>query len=242
MIDLFKKLYKGSRADIFEYLKQAVVKGKKTFVVTANPEIFSKADKDDSLQKLLLDEQTLITPDGEGIVKGASMLGLPVKEKIAGVETVEYLLDVCAKEGKCVYFYGSKQEVLEALQQRLETKYPGYQIVGMKNGYDYKEDEVFQDMKQKNPDLILVALGVPRQEQVIYRHLDEFNKGVFIGVGGSLDVLSGTKKRAPQILIKCKLEWAYRLAKEPSRIKKFCHTHIGFIFQIRKLAKEMKSS
>lgn len=238
MITLFEKLYKGSRKEMFQALSTCIQNERLMFVVTANPEIFAKAENDESLQKILLDTRTTITPDGEGIVKGAKMLDMQVTEKIAGVETVDYLLSICSDKKKKVYFYGSKQENLDALKKQIAIKYAGIDIVGMKNGYDHKEEEVFADMQIQQPDLILVALGVPRQEEAIYRHLDTFSKGIFIGVGGSLDVLSGVKKRAPKILINCKLEWAYRLMKEPSRIKKFCDTHITFILHVRKLAKE----
>ncbi|MCI8540975.1 MAG: WecB/TagA/CpsF family glycosyltransferase, partial [Erysipelotrichaceae bacterium] len=75
----------------------------------------------------------------------------------------------------------------------------------------------------------------PKQELAIYRNLKKVDKGLFIGVGGSLDVLSGVKKRAPKFIIRCKLEWLFRLLKEPRRIKKFYQTHITFLFKIRKL-------
>lgn len=240
MIALFEKLYKGSREDMFQTLVSCLENQKLMLLVTANPEIFAKAEQDEKVQRILLDERTTITPDGEGIVKGAKMLDMPVTEKIAGVETVEYLLSVCSSQKRKVYFYGSKQETLDALKKQIDERYSGIVIAGMKNGYDNKEEDVFADMRKQDPDLILVALGVPRQERVIYQHLNEFSKGVFIGVGGSLDVLSGIKKRAPKIFIKCKLEWAYRLMKEPARIKKFCNTHITFVFHVRKLAKGRK--
>ena len=93
---------------------------------------------------------------------------------------------------------------------------------------------VFADMKAKEPDIVLVALGMPAQEKLIYKHLKDFNKGIFVGVGGSLDVLSGTKERAPQFFIKHNLEWAYRIMKEPKRLKRFYNSHVKFIFKLRK--------
>src|SRR5699024_7829218 len=93
-----------------------------------------------------------------------------------------------------LYLYGSKQEVLEALVEKLHREYPQLKVVGIKNGYDNLADDVFDDMAKQQPDIALVALGVPRQEKEIWHHFSQFNKGLFIGCGGSLDVLSGMKK------------------------------------------------
>lgn len=76
---------------------------------------------------------------------------------------------------------------------------------------------MFEKIAKEKPDIVLVALGIPLQEKLIYKHLDQFNKGIFVGVGGSFDVISGHKKRAPKIFIKLNLEWLYRILKEPKR-------------------------
>lgn len=240
MIELFEKLYKKDDLSFYEELKNRMVMEQKTFLVTANPEIFSRSQKDKEVAQLLLDENTMISPDGEGIVKACQMLDIPIWGKIAGVDTVSHLLEFAHIYHKKVYFYGSKQEVLEALHKKINKTFPDLLVCGLKNGYDNQGSDIIDDMLKQQPDLILIALGVPRQEKFIYQNLDKFDKGIFIGVGGSLDVLSGTKKRAPKLLIKCKLEWAYRLLKEPKRIRKFCDTHIGFMREIRTLAKHRK--
>lgn len=237
MLEYFDKLYKGNDHEFYQLLEDKIKEQKKCLLVTANPEIFSRALENRELHQLLLDERVMISPDGEGVVKAAKMLDYQIWGKIAGVDTVDQMIAVCEKHHYSVYCYGSKQEVLDALRKKWQTAYPDLIIAGMKNGYDHNEDEVFSDMAKQQPDLILAALGVPKQELAVYRHFDQFDKGLFIGVGGSLDVLSGTKKRAPAFLIKCKLEWLYRLLKEPKRIKKFYQTHILFLFKIKKLKK-----
>ena len=90
-------------------------------------------------------------------------------------------------------------------------------------------------MIKKEPDIVLVALGMPLQEELIYKYFDKFKKGIFIGVGGTFDVLSGSKKRAPKILIKLNLEWFYRIIKEPKRIKKFWNNNVKFMWYIKNL-------
>ena len=237
MRKLFDKLFKESPDVLNEILEANVVDQKKTFVVTANPEVFMKASEHELLSTMLLDDQVIITPDGEGIVMAAKKLGYKIWGKIAGVDTVEKMFDLGNSHHSKLYIYGSKQEVLDQLQERLNTRYENLQVVGLKNGYTNNADEVFKDMVAKEPDIILVALGVPKQEMLIASHLSEFKKGIFIGCGGSLDVLSGSKKRAPKIFIKLKIEWLYRICKEPKRIKRFYESNVKFLFMINKMKK-----
>lgn len=238
MKELFTKVYKKSKEALFQELKDRLLQNEKTFVITANPEIFMRAEQNHDIHDLLMREDIYVTPDGEGIVKGASMLDMPVWGKIAGVDTVSYLLKAANDANKKLFVYGSKQEVLDAFAQLLEKQYPNLLIAGLKNGYDSNEQEVFEEMRQAAPDVVLIALGVPRQEQLIEAHYHEFTKGIFLGVGGSIDVISGMKKRAPQFFIDMKLEWLYRIAKEPKRFKRFYQSNIKYIFRIRHLAKE----
>lgn len=238
MIKLFDKLYKDDCNSLFTLVKSRLLNEEKTCIVTANPEIFMKSVQNSMLVDILLDENTIVTPDGEGIVKAARMLDYEIWGKIAGVDTVEYLLEQAALNDKKVYIYGSKQSVLDAFKEKYLAKYPKLNLCGLKNGYENSGDMVFQDMLAQQPDLILVALGVPRQEIEIFKHFHEFKKGVFLGVGGSIDVLSGTVKRAPAIFINLKLEWLYRIAFDPKRWKRFYNSHVKFIFYIKKLARK----
>ncbi|MDD2435922.1 MAG: WecB/TagA/CpsF family glycosyltransferase, partial [Bacilli bacterium] len=107
-------------------------------------------------------------------------------------------------------------------------------IGALLNGYSKDKDKDFETIFKTNPDIVLVALGMGNQEKLIYRHLNKFKKGIFVGVGGSLDVLSGTKKRAPKIFIKLNLEWLYRICKEPKRIKRFYQNNIKFLIKLKK--------
>lgn len=234
----FDKLYKGDATTLYQQLENRLVTKKKTMVVTANPEILMKAEENAEMEKALLSEDTIITPDGEGVVHACKQLGYSLWGKIAGVETVEKLFQIGNENQLGLYIYGSKQEVLDALEQKLRAQYPQLQLLGLKNGYTHKDDAVAEDMVEKKPDIILVALGVPRQELFIWKYFDQFDQGVFVGCGGSLDVLSGMKKRAPRIFIRLKLEWLYRISSEPTRFKRFYDSNIKFLFKIRKLKKK----
>lgn len=238
MKNLFEKVYPHTKEQLFQELKQVLVENTRLFLITANPEIFMKSMSDAEIKKMLLDKDVIITPDGEGIVKGAQMYQTKVAGKIAGVDTVEFLIDSAAELDKSIYIYGSKETVLQAFKQKYEKKYSNLHIKGLRNGYEYDDQFIIDEIVDKKPDIILVALGVPRQEKLIYSKMSKFSKGIFIGVGGSIDVLSGTKKRAPKLFIKLKLEWFYRIAREPKRWKRFYDNNIKFISYIRKDTKE----
>lgn len=233
----FDKLYRGSCKAFFSLARNRLEQEQKMFVVTANPEIFMQADENEDLHKLLLSPDTTLIADGIGIVKGANILGIRLEERIPGVELAEFLLSACSTLHKSVYLFGAKREVLDALCTVCAAKYPGLKLAGSCDGYVQDKDRVFHEIRAASPDLVLVALGVPLQEQLIFRHLNEFSKGVFVGVGGSFDVLSGMKARAPKLFIRLNLEWLYRILREPSRLKRFYQNNIKFIFRLRKLKK-----
>lgn len=237
--ELLKRLYPNSQKAFHEELKQALLLEKKTFVITANPEIVMKAEADKELQAMLTDERVQIVADGIGIVKANEMLQLGNVDRIPGVEIVEALFTYANAYHKRVCILGAKQEVLEALQLKFHQSYPDLELVSAIHGYVKDKDAVMKTFCEEQPDIILVALGVPSQEKLIYRHWDAFDHGIFVGIGGSLDVLSGMKKRAPKIFVKLNLEWLYRIAKEPSRLKRFYESNVKFINKVRKERKSI---
>lgn len=237
MKKLFERLFKGTEADFHKLMIENLENDSKMFIVTANPETFMKSVYDKEIETLLLDKDATLVPDGIGIVKASRMLDYDIKERITGVDIAYKLLEYGNDLGKSIYLFGSKQEVIDDLVKVINNDYPNLKIVGSKNGYEKNKDKIFDDIKKKEPDIVLVALGIPAQEKLIYKHLDKFKKGIFVGVGGSFDVISGHKKRAPKIFIKLNLEWLYRLMKEPSRLKRFYDSNIKFMFMIRKIKK-----
>ena len=193
------------------------------------------SEKDVEVKKLLEDNNTILVPDGIGIVKSANILGYKIKERITGIDIANKLLYLGDKLNKKIYFFGAKEEVVSDLVKVCQEKYPNLKIVGYSNGYVDNKDKVFDNISKLNPDIVLVALGIPYQEKLIYKHLDKFKKGVFVGVGGSFDVMSNHKKRAPKIFIKTNTEWLYRIVTEPYRLKRFYNSNVKFIFKIKKL-------
>lgn len=229
-----QRVFPGTAEEFAEKAGRAMLSGEKMFIVTANPEIFMHAEKAPPLHAMLMDERAAVVPDGISVVKAMRQLGLPAKERITGVDLAEKLLEQAGKAGKSVYLLGAKEEVVSTLAKNLREKYPGI-AVSFHNGYDGDKDTIFrEEIAKAAPDLVLVALGVPAQELLISRHLGEFSKGVFVGVGGSFDVLSGLKQRAPSFFVKTNTEWLYRILREPSRLKRFWQNNVKFLGQVKK--------
>ena len=234
MKDYFDNIYKFSKDKLYENLKQSLINNKKEFIITANPEIFMTAKDNSLVSKMLLDSNNIIVPDGISIVKSARRFGINLEERITGVDLSEYLLSLANKYKKSVYLFGGKKEVVNKLAEIIKDKYPHISNIYVKDGYVKNKGEVFNDIRKKKADIVLVALGVPLQEEMIYSNINKLSKGIFVGVGGTFDVLSGTKKRAPRIFIKLNLEWLYRIIKEPRRLKRFFKYNIKFVCLVNK--------
>lgn len=231
--EYLKRVYGGSARSYFERAEKALLSGERLFTVTANPEIIMHADRDPKIKKLLLSPDAEIIPDGISVVKAMNTLGCEASERITGVDLTAHLLMAAGENGKSVYLLGAKEEVVSALAEKLRAEHPDI-TVNYHNGYDGDKDVIFDEIAALAPDLVLVGLGVPAQELLIYRHLPKFTRGVLVGVGGSFDVLSGSKKRAPQFFVKTNTEWLYRIAKEPQRLGRFWNNNVKFLREVRK--------
>ena len=191
-------------------------------IFTPNPEIIMCAKQDDELREIL-NGADLCTADGRGVVYGAKILNDPVPERVAGFDLTCALLERLAKTGDGVFLFGAKPGVADIAKANLEKKYPGINIAGTRNGYFKTEDEpgIVDEINKSGAKLLLVCLGAPKQEKWIEAHKAELNVNLCMGVGGTLDVLAGVAKRAPEVFIKLNMEWVYRLLKNPSRIGRF---------------------
>lgn len=192
-----------------------------TMVVTPNSEIVQRASKDGELCSLI-SSADLIIPDGIGLVYASRILGCPLAERVTGIDFLESIIAFLEKNGKSIYFLGSRPGVAEAAAERIKEKYPTLTVAGTHHGYFKPEEEagIVREINDSEADFLCVALGAPKQERFIYSHRDELNVSGAIGVGGSLDVWAGTLKRAPVFYRKHGLEWLYRLIQEPGRYKR----------------------
>ena len=228
----FDKIYKKSKNEFFNELEEKLINNKKQFIITANPETIMYSEKNNDLKQAVIDKDTLVVADGIGIVKGAKILNYDINQTIPGIDIAVKLMELGNNYNKKIFLFGAKREIIEKMKNVIRNKYNNLEIVGAVDGYVENKDKIFEDIKKCEPEIILVALGIPQQECLIYKHLNEFNKGIFVGVGGSFDVISGDKKRAPKIFIKFKLEWLYRILKEPKRIKRFFNSNIKYLYKL----------
>ncbi len=187
-------------------------------VFTPNSEIIQAAYKDKAF-KNRLNSASLNIADGIGVVYASRILGIPLKERVAGFDLMCAFMGVCAEKGARVFLFGSKEGVAKEAADELLRRHSSLNICGMRNGYftDADTDDIIAQMNASNPDVILVCLGAPKQENWIYDNAPKLNTKIMMGCGGSLDVLAGRVERAPERWQKLGLEWAYRLKKEPKR-------------------------
>ena len=187
-------------------------------VVTVNPELLMAAQSDLGYREIL-NQASLALPDGVGLLWGSHVIGQPIRQRVAGVDTVEKLAALAARKGYRVFFLGAAPGVAKDAADRLAERYPGLQVVGCYAGSPAKseEPEILGRISRAHPDLLLVAYGAPKQEEWIHRNRRALGVAVAMGVGGSFDFISGRAVRAPGWMQRIGLEWLHRLYREPWR-------------------------
>ena len=205
-------------AQAVEAVQQFIAEKKVALVATANAEMLMRSTQDEEL-KDILNQADLVVPDGAGTVWAAGHLGEPMPERVAGFDLAQELMREAPARGDRIYFFGSAPGVADKAKAKAEELYPGIQVVGTRNGFFTEADEpgIIAEIKAARPDILLAALGVPKQEKWLKKHMQELQVPVSIGVGGTLDVLAGVMEWAPLWMQKAKLEWLFRGLKQPSR-------------------------
>jgi len=197
--------------DIFSSLQNRV-RRKIAFV---NADCFNKGFVNPAYRELLTHFDQ-VYPDGSGVALAGRLLGQPVKANVNGTDMLPLLAERAAKQGFSLYLLGAKPGAAEKMRDNLVARFPELRVVGCHDGYCLENVE--DDINQAKPDLLLVALGVPLQEQFIADRFASLQAGVMIGVGGLFDFYSGNMPRAPRWLRRLGLEWTFRLAMEPRRM------------------------
>lgn len=191
------------------------------FVVTADSSGLYAQTRDPDFRRVL-ERADMVTPDSVGVVWAARRLGKPVQGRVSGVELVDRLCARSAERGYRIFILGAAPGVAEMAAERLRLRYPGCNIVGTRHGYFPAEDDriVAEEVAAFRPDILFVAMGIPRQEKFIAATMDLIRAKVAIGVGGSFDVFSGKTKRAPMLIQRLNLEWLWRLLMNPRKYAK----------------------
>jgi N-acetylglucosaminyldiphosphoundecaprenol N-acetyl-beta-D-mannosaminyltransferase len=202
-------------------IEQLLNAGTAAQVVTLGAEMANLA-YGDARYRAVVNAADLVVPDTIGIVLASRWIGVPLRERVAGVDLLERLCAFAAPKGLPVYLLGGAPGVARAASVALMQRHTGLRIAGADHGYfEDSEDAVISDrIAASGARLVFIGLGFPRQEYWIRDHLARLGTAVCIGVGGSFDVLSGMRSRAPLAMRRLGLEWLYRLVREPRRLRR----------------------
>lgn len=177
---------------------------------------------DDPQMRDIVNACGIINADGASVVLASRYLGNPLPERVAGIDLMQELLNLANQKGYSVYFLGAKEEVLQDMLLAFKTTYPALQVAGARNGYFTadEEDQIARELAELQPDMVFVGITSPKKEYLIQSFMDQGVDAVYMGVGGSFDVLSGHIARAPKWVQSLHLEWFFRLINEPKRLFK----------------------
>ena len=187
----------------------------------------------------------LINADGASIVWAAKKLGVPLTERVAGIDLFENLVKLAAEKGYKIYLFGAKEEVVQKVKKIFEEKYPTLQIVGVRNGYftEADEPEIVKNMAESGADMMFVAFSSPKKEFWVNKYLNDLNIPFVMGVGGSFDVVAGVTDRAPKWMQDHGLEWFYRFIQEPRRLwNRYVVGNWKFVAYTYKVKREQKAA
>ena len=209
-------------SDNKEELLKEIENKKRVNIISGNPEVLYNGIKNEFLKNSFTKEDALIIPDGVGTLLAAKINGIDITEKIAGIEVMNMLLEEARDKNLKVFLLGAKEEILIKCKEKIKESYDGIDIVGSNNGFFDLDncDDLIEKINESKADILFVAMGAPRQEVFIEKYKDKLCCKIFMGVGGSFDVFAGNVNRAPQFMINIGMEWFYRVAKEPWRIKR----------------------
>lgn len=198
-----------------------IVKAKKVsnYVVRPNAEIVTLAQTDSQL-KQTLNKADLSIPDGIGVVIAASLLGLNLKERFGGPESMLDIVTLAEKNNFSVYLLGSKAKTVAKAAKNLQKKYKSLKLVGYQSGYFNKNNTIVKEINDLKPNIVFVGMGAPRQEKWIWENQSRLTANLLVCEGGSFDYLAGEVRRAPVFIRKIGFDWLFRLAVQPWRLKR----------------------
>lgn len=225
-------------------VEKIIKAGKPTQHVVINALKVNLMNENAELQKIV-NACPLINADGASIVWAAKKLGVPLTERVAGIDLFENLVKLAAEKGYKIYLFGTKEEVVQKVKRIFEEKYPTLQIVGVRNGYftEADEPEIVKNMAESGADMMFVAFSSPKKEFWVNKYLNDLNIPFVMGVGGSFDVVAGVTDRAPKWMQDHGLEWFYRFIQEPRRLwNRYVVGNWKFVAYTYKVKREQKAA
>ena len=206
-----------------ELVKISFLSGDKRVFYTPNLEMLEGARRNEETKKIL-NSASVLLPDGEGLLLASRLMGEAIQNKVSGIDFGEELIALCKEEGKSVFLLGGAPSIAKKAAKKLIKKHPKLNICGIHDGYFSSRDEgaLIKKIQRAEPDALIVCMGFPKQEKFVYEHRNDFRDVKVIAcLGGALDVWSGKKTRAPDIVQRARLEWLWRILCDPRRAKRF---------------------
>ena len=207
--------------------------------VVVNVDKLVKASRDESLRRVIND-CALVNADGMPVVWASRLLGKPLKERVAGIDLFEALMRRAAEKGWRVFLLGAREDVVLAVRDAYQDKYPQMLFAGWRNGYwngEQEEAEVVEQIRASRADLLFVAISSPKKEIFLGRHQAAMKIPFAMGVGGTFDVAIGRIRRAPRWMQRWGLEWLFRFMQEPRRLfRRYFIDDMAFIWLLIKEA------
>ncbi|MCV6627135.1 MAG: WecB/TagA/CpsF family glycosyltransferase [Cellvibrionaceae bacterium] len=175
--------------------------------------------RDDPQLREAVEQCDIINIDGMGVLWGGKLLGLPVTERVAGVDLFFALNALAEQRGYRVFYLGATEQVVEHTVREMQGRHPELMLAGYLHGYFWDDEQaVVEKIRQSRANLLFVAISSPKKETFINRWREQLGVEFVMGVGGTFDVVAGKVTRAPQWMQNCGLEWLYRLLQEPGRM------------------------
>lgn len=222
-------------------VEQYVLKKEPLHLMGVNADKINEVNRNDRMLQIV-NSCGIINADGASVVLASKFLKKPLPERVAGIDLMQSLVELSARKGYSIYLLGAKQEVVEKTADVLQNKYTSLKITGIRNGY-FKDDEwqqISEEISEAQPDFVFVGITSPKKEYLIEYMQNCGHKCVFMGVGGSFDVISGNIPRAPKWMQKVNLEWLFRVMQEPKRL--FKRYFVGNWIFILTILKEKKKN
>jgi N-acetylglucosaminyldiphosphoundecaprenol N-acetyl-beta-D-mannosaminyltransferase len=224
------------------YIDALIARGEPGYIATANLDFAAQASGDVELQRILW-ESELVLCDGTPLVWASRWLGAPLRERVAGSDLMPHLLAHAAEKGHRLFLLGATDEVLEKAAAKCRERYPNLNICGAFSPshaklLDLDHSRIESRIRESKPDILLVAMGCPKQEKWIYMNYRNLGVPVSMGVGASLDFMAGKFRRAPIWMRASGLEWVFRLLQEPRRL--FNRYYLDLLFFVSSLRKQRR--